>query len=162
MTIKYGMTTFWSKHLQMNEDSKSKINKELIKRKFFEGRKYVERAEEIIKLPLEEQEYLSIQLQIERIFEVLSQLILDVCTHIVSKIGKDVPETYADCVVSIAKLGILNESKIKDFINIIKMRNFIAHQYGKVDFLTVMNNFRRLLDDFQIYQNEILKWLGND
>ncbi len=43
-------------------------------------------------------EDIDLQLQGERIFEILSQIMLDICTHIVANSNVAAPKSYAECM----------------------------------------------------------------
>ncbi len=104
-------------------------------------------------------ERLDLQLQAERLFEVLSQIILDVCTHIVAHSNIQAPQSYIECINRLSELGILPQEKISTFSSLIKMRNLIVHQYGDIDHGILFNALKMLLEDFKEYQTIILTWL---
>ncbi|MFQ5819483.1 MAG: DUF86 domain-containing protein [Candidatus Heimdallarchaeota archaeon] len=131
-----------------------------IKDKFNFGKKYLEAVNRIISFSKEEfMERLDLQLQAERLFEVLSQIILDVCTHIVAHSNVQAPQSYIDCMNRLSELGILPQEKISTFSSLIKMRNLIVHQYGDIDHSILFNALKILLEDFKEYQTFILTWL---
>lgn len=99
------------------------------------------------------------QLQAERIFEVLSQIILDVCTHIVSNTVNKPPNTYSECINKLVDLKILNKEHLMTFTNIIKMRNVIVHQYSSINLEYVFTALSSLIKDFKLFRNIILNWI---
>ncbi len=104
-------------------------------------------------------ERLDLQLKAERLFGVLSQIILDVCTHIVAHFNVQAPQSYIDCMNRLSELGILPQEKISTFSSLIKMRNLIVPQYGDIDDSVLFNALKMLLEDFKEYQTIILTWL---
>ena len=100
-----------------------------------------------------------LQLQGERIFEIIAQVILDICTHIVAKSDVNTPTSYSDCINSLNKLGILNEQTTTEVVSLIKMRNLIVHQYGIIDYQLLFDALQRLESTFISFKDAILKYL---
>lgn len=100
-----------------------------------------------------------LQLKGERIFEVLAKLMLDICTHIVANSDAESPQSYADCMRALAKLGIFDEQTATKFVALVKMRNLIVHQYGSIDYHVLFRSLKTLNEDFSRFQTEILGWL---
>lgn len=55
------------------------------------------------------------QLQAERLFEILAQIMLDVCTHIVANSNLSAPGSYADSMRKLVDLKIVEKSKLDKF-----------------------------------------------
>lgn len=73
------------------------VNDLVIKEKFAFARKYLDFLADSIETP--EEEFLrrvDLQLQGERLFEILSQVVLDVCTHVIANSELDPPASYAE------------------------------------------------------------------
>jgi len=131
-----------------------------IKEKFNFGKKYFEVAERMTSFSKEEfMERLDLQLQAERLFEVLIQIILDVCTHIVAHSNVQAPQSYSECMKRLSELDILPQEKVSTFSSLIKMRNLIVHQYGDINYDILFNALRDLLKDFKEDQTIIRTWL---
>ncbi len=138
------------------------VNSDFLKEKLAYSKKYIERLRRIIKIS--EEEFLddfSLQLQSERIFEVISQLMLDICTHIIAHSSETPPSTYSDCMKKLVDVGVLGEDETNNFINIIKMRNLLVHQYGKVNLEILFASLKILDSDFSKFKEKILSWLEN-
>ena len=61
------------------------INISWLREKFLFSKKYISKLNDIISEPSENLKTdLDLQLKAERIFEILSQIILDTCTHIIA------------------------------------------------------------------------------
>jgi len=99
------------------------------------------------------------QLKAERIFEVIAQIILDVCTHIVANSSEETPSSHASCIKVLEKMGIFINSSTTRFISLVKMRNLIAHQYGVIDYRLLYTGLKRLEEDFTLFRDSILSWL---
>lgn len=102
---------------------------------------------------------LSIQLQAERLFEILTLIILDICTHIVANSTELPPDSYADCLVTLAKLNILTSEDAEKFVKIIKMRNIIVQRYRNVDLEFLHNGIQMLDKDFLKFKEAVMDWL---
>ncbi|MHA1348046.1 MAG: type VII toxin-antitoxin system HepT family RNase toxin [Candidatus Heimdallarchaeaceae archaeon] len=136
------------------------VNPDFLKEKLVYSKKYIERLKRIIKIPKKEfLEDFSLQLQSERIFEVISQLMLDICTHIVAHSSETPPSSYSDCMNKLVNVGIIKEEESNNFINIIKMRNLLVHQYGTINLEILYASLNRLDSDFGKFKEIILSWI---
>ncbi len=136
------------------------VNSNFLKEKLAYSKKYIERLKRIIEIS--EEEFLndfSIQLQSERIFEVISQLMLDICTHIIAHSSETPPSTYSDCMKKLVDVGVIEEEESNNFINIIKMRNLLVHQYGIVNLELLYASLKMLDSDFLKFKGKILSWI---
>ena len=65
-----------------------------IRQKFLSRKKYWTKIKEIVSKTSEELELdIDLQLKAERIFEILSQTLLDICTHIIAHSEEPPPQT---------------------------------------------------------------------
>ncbi|TET76815.1 MAG: DUF86 domain-containing protein [Candidatus Heimdallarchaeota archaeon] len=138
------------------------INTAYIKEKLASSKKYLETLKDIQELPkLDFLENLPIQLQAERLFEILTLIILDICTHIVANSTELPPESYSDCMITLARLNVITSDDSEKFVRIIKMRNIIVHRYGKLDLELLYNGIQMLDKDFLKFKEEVTKWLNS-
>ncbi len=100
------------------------------------------------------------QVKAERIFEILSQVLLDLCTHIVSNTAQSIPQSYSDCMYALAGVGVISKELADKSANMVKMRNIIAHQYNNINYSLLLAGLRELERDFPIFQAEILNWIN--
>lgn len=136
------------------------VNSDFLKEKLVYSKKYIERLRRIIEISKKEfLEDFSLQLQSERIFEVISQLMLDICTHIVAHSSETPPSSYSDCMNKLVNIGIIKEELSNNFINIIKMRNLLVHQYGTINLEILYVGLKRLDSDFGKFKEIILSWI---
>lgn len=136
------------------------INHVLIEEKLNNSKKYLKSLKKLLDNP--EETFLidlDMQLKGERLFEVLAQIMLDVCTHIVANSDIETPASYADCLKALEKLGLFSKERSTIFISIVKMRNLIVHQYGIIDYQMLFNSLKELDKDYLLFQNSILEWL---
>lgn len=135
------------------------INHVLIEEKLNNSRKYLKSLRKLLDNP--EETFLSdldMQLKGERLFEVLVQIMLDICTHIVANSDIETPASYADCLKALETLGLFSKEITTTFISLVKMRNLIVHQYGIIDYQMLFNSLKKLVKDFLLFQNGILEW----
>ncbi len=137
------------------------INKLRIKEKFLTSKKYINKLIELINendvKALEED--LDLQLKAERLFEVLTQTLLDVCTHIIAQSNESPPNSYSDCMKLLGKLGILKPETTIKASQMIKMRNILVHQYNNINYKLLFEGLRQLSQDFPNIEKEILGWM---
>ncbi|MFV2014821.1 MAG: DUF86 domain-containing protein [Candidatus Heimdallarchaeota archaeon] len=131
-----------------------------IKDKLNQSKEYLLIINKILEMEVSEFENnLEQKLVAERAFEIISQIILDVCTHIVAKQKLNTPLNYADCITKLVDEGILHQTHQLKFQNLVRMRNLIVHQYVKIDHEILFNALRSLNDDYITFQKSILNWI---
>lgn len=136
------------------------VDKEWILEKFASAQPYLNLVHELIDVPKEE--YISdfkLNVQAERVFEVLSQVMLDICSHVVACLDLGVPATYSDCLFKLAENGIIPDDDLNALVPLIRMRNLIVHQYGRIDRGIVHDSLIDLVKDFSKYKTAILEWM---
>ena len=137
------------------------VNQRYIKTKFIESEKYLKKTEEIVSLDANElYTDLDTQLKAERLFEIISQIIIDICTHIVASLQLGVPETYSSCIDLVSKEGIISKTLAMDLVKIVKMRNIVVHQYAVIDYAILFSSLKRIRNEFLMYKRAIIEWLG--
>ncbi len=99
------------------------------------------------------------QLKGERLFEILVQIMIDVCTHIVANSAEPTPTSYSDCMLALSRLKVIPNDFADKCVKIIKMRNLITHQYDVVDHKILYDGLRALQQDFLMYQKAVLAWV---
>jgi len=138
------------------------INISWLREKFLFSKKYISKLNDIISEPSENLKTdLDLQLKAERIFEILSQIILDTCTHIIAHSKETPPQTYADCMKKLEQLRIISSQTAEKVISLIKMRNIVVHQYGNINYELLFTGLSELHQYFPKYQKEILIWITN-
>ena len=136
------------------------INRLMIEEKVNNAKKYLNSLRKLLDDPNELfLSDLDMQLRGERLFEVLAQIMLDICTHIVAHSDIETPASYSECMNALEKMGIFSEEESTTFISIIKMRNLIVHQYGVIDYQMLFNSLKVLENDFLRFRDGILGWL---
>lgn len=133
-----------------------------IREKLLSSKKYWPILEEIISKTSEDLEKdVDLQLKAERIFEILSQILLDICTHIIAHTQEPPPQTYAECMKKLGNLGIITPQTAEKATSMVKMRNIVVHQYGNINYHLLFNGLCELHEDFSQFQKEILVWIDS-
>jgi len=110
---------------------------------------------------MELEEDLDLQLKAERIFEILSQILLDICTHIIAHSEVPPPQTYSDCMRKLGSLKIITPQIAEKAASMVKMRNIVVHQYADINYSLLFEGLCELHQDFPQIQNEILDWIDS-
>ena len=133
-----------------------------IREKLLSSKKYWPKLEDLlIKTPENLETDIDLQLKGERIFEILGQIILDICTHIIAYIKEPPPQTYSDCMKKLGKLDIITPETAEKTASLVKMRNIIVHQYEKINYHLLFDGLCELHKDFPQFQEEILMWISS-
>ena len=96
----------------------------------------------------------------ERIYEVMIQIMIDICTHIISFYPYK-PQNSGECIHNLIQEGILLNPLGENLISSIKMRNLLVHQYGIVDYSLLYNTIEQVISDSNEFKTQILNWLDN-
>jgi uncharacterized protein YutE (UPF0331/DUF86 family) len=106
---------------------------------------------------------LEVDIQAQRLFEIISQAFLDVGTHIISH-SKNVtpPSSYAECMLKLAEIGIISNADAEKYAKLAQMRNIIAHNYMTIDRTKLQDGLRDIVGDFDVFRKCIFKWLGSN
>ncbi len=87
------------------------------------------------------------------------QALIDIGTNILSDIGKERWEKYSEIPELLSKHKIISEQLSKSFIEMIKMRNILAHEYIFLDPEKVANVINNNLDDIPKIVQEYRQYL---
>ncbi len=138
------------------------FDKKMIKQKILDVDIYLEKLGD--KLPKTLDEFLDdldAQLINQRIFEIITQTMLDICYHIIVKQKLKIPENYGDCIKSLSSLDILSPEETEKYRLIIGMRNIIVHQYGGIDLGLLYHGLGSIAEDFHKFASKIIKWISD-
>jgi len=138
------------------------IDSTWLREKFLSNKKYWSKLEDIISKTSDELDKdLDLQLVSERIFEILSQIVLVICTHIIAHLKESPPQTYADCMKKLGDLGIISPQTAEKATSLVKMRNIVVHQYGKINYKLLFEGLHELHQNFPQFQKEVLRWIDS-
>jgi len=74
----------------------------------------------------------------------------------------DTPETYADIFLQLKNLGVINDSFCDRLVKMAKFRNRLVHLYWEVDKKTVYEIIRDYLEDFKLFEKNVVKFLKDN
>lgn len=89
------------------------------------------------------------------------QALIDIGTHILSDISTDRWEKYTEIPTLLFKHKIISEKSSKSLIEMIRMRNILAHEYLYLDANKVASVLNNHLDDIPIIVVEYQKYFHN-
>lgn len=96
---------------------------------------------------------------IERNIELAIEQMVDICKHFVSGLDLREPETYAECLETLTKEGIIIEENLDTYKTMIRFRNILIHAYDGVDDSITYGIYKRRLNDFRTFIKEIREYL---
>lgn len=111
---------------------------------------------------VDEQAYLKdllLQAAIERNLQIISQIVLDVGTHIIAEQGWEGPEIYEEVVEILGRHGAISQSLARRLRGMAGFRNVLVHEYLKVDPRIVYEVATQRLDDYLQFAREIAEWM---
>ncbi len=98
---------------------------------------------------------------IERNIELAVEQMVDICKHIVSSLDLREPQTYSECMDILHEAGIVEAKNLDIYKAMIRFRNILIHGYDAVDSSIVYGIYRKRLDDFKRFIEEIRTFLQN-
>ena len=87
------------------------------------------------------------------------QALIDIGTHILSEIGSERWETYGEIPQLLERHNVLSLQTAKSFIEMVGMRNVLAHQYLFLDANKVADVLSNNLDDIPRIVSEYQSYL---
>ena len=93
---------------------------------------------------------------------VATEAALDICNHLAARRGARSPEDYADCMVVLAEIGVIDNDLRTRLVRMALFRNLLVHVYAKVDDGQVHRVLREDLGDFERYLESIGRYLRAD
>lgn len=139
------------------------VDKSLILRKLAELEEYIGQVKEYQLVSL--QDYTSdwkTQRIVERTLQMMVELCIDICNHIIADKKLRTPTSYADSFSVLGKVGLFPESLVTVMAKMAKFRNIVVHHYDKVDEAIVVMILRKHLNDFIMFQDEVVSILKDE
>lgn len=93
---------------------------------------------------------------------VAAEAALDICNHLAARKGGRSPADYADCIVVLAEMGILDETLMQRLVRMVKFRNLLVHLYWKVDDAEIYRIIQENLGDFDRYLAAVGDYLQSE
>lgn len=133
------------------------IDKTLILRKLAELDTYLTQIKEYQGISAEQyRQNWKDQRVIDRTFQLMIELCVDVANHIISEKALPVPTSYANTFEILEGAGLLSANLAKTMVQMARFRNILVHQYTQVDAAIVVDILRNHLNDFILFRNEIV------
>jgi uncharacterized protein YutE (UPF0331/DUF86 family) len=96
---------------------------------------------------------------VERNLQVASQVVLDVCTHLIAAQGWESPDTYEDAIVTLARHGVIPNALADSLRGLAGFRNILVHEYLEVDSQIVYVIATDHLDDYEEFARCVVVWV---
>jgi len=97
---------------------------------------------------------------VERTLHILIEACIDLAQHIISDEHFREPATYRDTFAVLAEEKLIHPDDLPRFEQMAAFRNLIVHYYERVDDAMVYGVFKRNLDDFDLFAERIVEYLG--
>lgn len=139
------------------------IDEKKVKEKFILTNKYLDKIKDIVDnyTVSDFKRNTDRQIIAERSYEVVCISIIDVCTLIMSS-QSELPGSYAECMDILGEKEIIPRSLAERLANAVRMRNFIVHQYEKIDYELLYNSLSDLVNDFYAFKKAISSWMNQE
>ncbi len=98
----------------------------------------------------------------ERFLQLAIECILDIGSHIISKLDLEKPETYQDILMILGKNGILPEDFTNKIVKMAGFRNILVHGYVDIKKSVIYDHLQQRLSDFDEFTKYIVKFLDKD
>ncbi len=94
---------------------------------------------------------------IERDLQILAEIVIDVCQRLIALAGETPAQTSTAAIQRCVTLGALTSAK--PYESIVRFRNFVVHQYERVDTGVLTDIVNRHLEDFVAFRDEIVAYV---
>ncbi|MFH1188022.1 MAG: DUF86 domain-containing protein [bacterium] len=136
------------------------IDKQLVKNKLNDLRKYYEKLEAVLKedarIIIEDDLKLY---STERLFQLIVDTAVDINTHIISESNAQVPEDYQSTFITLGENKILPMNFALKIAPSVGLRNLIIHKYGKVDLKRMIDDIKNEISDYLEYMKFVNNFL---
>lgn len=107
------------------------------------------------------EEYLSVEKKraCERLVQVLTEAVIDVCALLVAGLRLGLPGEEDDLFEKLARAGVISQPMVSTLKRMKGLRNLLVHEYGRINDEIVFDTVRRRLGDFDAFKREILAFL---
>ena len=94
-----------------------------------------------------------LQRMTERALQVMVEIVIDIAERIIAVQNAGPAASATEAIQKLVELGVLKSAK--PYINMVRFRNLIVHQYEEIDPEILYNLARNQLEDFRQFRNEI-------
>ncbi|WP_035294106.1 DUF86 domain-containing protein [Clostridium sp. KNHs214] len=99
---------------------------------------------------------------IERGIQISIECVIDISNIIISALNMEKPDTYRECILSLADEYILPKKFAKDIANMVSFRNILVHDYMRIDEKIMIDIIKNHLNDFIKFMNYVDKWVKSN
>jgi len=136
------------------------IDKEIIKEKFKELKRYLKELEKSKSISFEEfSSSLSKQWIICHGLQLSIQVLIDVGNHILATLNENQIEDYVDIIDKLGEKNIIPIEFSKKIRGMAGLRNILVHEYVDIDLTKIYEILHKHLDDFYNFINYINQFI---
>ena len=95
----------------------------------------------------------------ERLLQVAIQSMLDLSTHLVARAGLPRPETRKDLFEALARMGVLDPSRVESCRQMAGLRNLLVHEYVRIAPTQIREIIENDLDDLVRFVTDVASWM---
>ncbi|WPD20968.1 MAG: DUF86 domain-containing protein [Candidatus Electrothrix scaldis] len=96
---------------------------------------------------------------VERDLQILVEVVIDVCHRLISGAGKTPASSAIEAVRKCVRLGVLSSEE--PFRQMVQFRDSIVHRYERIDRKILVDIVNKHLQDFKLFQKEVLYYVSN-
>ena len=94
---------------------------------------------------------------VERDLQILVEIVIDVCQRLLSLTDQTPACTGADAISRCVQLGALADHPA--YSEMVQLRSFIVHQYGRVDDQILVDMVNQHLEDFSRFRTDVMTYV---
>ena len=128
------------------------IDKELIKNKLADLEGYYKELGSLLAQNTDDILEDSLKLHtVERLFQLIVDISIDMNTHIISESDLKVPDDYQSTFITLAENKIFPMAFALKIAPSVGLRNLVVHKYGRVDLRRMIDDIRANIGDYLEY-----------
>lgn len=101
------------------------------------------------------------QWEIEHGLQLAIQNLVDIGSHILSALGKNKCENYAEVIDRLGSEGIIPSDLAEKIRGMVGLRNILVHDYLEIDLKTIYEILQNRLTDFDVFRRHIAIFIEN-
>jgi uncharacterized protein YutE (UPF0331/DUF86 family) len=100
----------------------------------------------------------AVQDRVERNAELAAQACADIALHVAAAHGQQAPETYADAIHALARLGVIPADLAERIAAVARLRNILVHDYLDMDHGRLFDELS-WVEDATAFGEAVERWL---
>lgn len=96
------------------------------------------------------------QMAVERGLNLSVEVVIDVCNRILAVTGEIPADTSREAIKRCITIGVLSD--YEPYEKMVQFRNFIVHNYDRIDNAILVTMVNRNLGDFEQFRDEVLEY----